>query len=292
MRQIFPASAAGEPAPALGPADPLGSVERIRPSVAGGPGVTELIDALAAIYAYPDRLWVRANMIASVDGAVALDGRSGGLSGPADRLLFSVLRSLADVVLVGAGTARAERYRQAQPDELWPQLRAGRPAAPPIAVITGRLDLDLDGPLFGGGAHKDARTGATTPRNAAPGLAQTIVLTTAQVPEHRIKAAGRVADVVVAGDTEVSATAAIEQLVTRGHRRILVEGGPVLLGQLSAAGLLDELCLTISPFLEGGHTAARVLAGHGPAQLTGLTLASLLEDDGFLLSRYVRASPR
>src|SRR5712692_8334157 len=102
----------------------------------------DLVGALAASYAYPDRLWVRANMIASVDGAVSLDGRSGGLSGPADRLLFTVLRSLADVILVGAGTARAERYGKARPARLWPQLRRGRPPAPPVAVVTRSLDLD------------------------------------------------------------------------------------------------------------------------------------------------------
>ena len=70
---------------------------------------------------------------------------------PADRLVFSVLRSLADVIVVGAGTARAERYRQAQPDELWQQLRAGRPSAPPIAVVTRHLDLDADRPALRSG---------------------------------------------------------------------------------------------------------------------------------------------
>lgn len=294
MRQIYPVAAAGGRAEVLGPGEPLGAIERVRPSAARAPGVPELIDALGAIYAYPDGLCVRANMIASVDGAIVVDGRSGGLSGPADRLVFSVLRSLADVILVGAGTARAERYRQAQPAELWQRLRAGRTKAPPIAVITGRLDLDLDGPLFGSPAHDPGS--AHDPDRASAGDSddgpRTIVLTTEQVPEHRLRAARRVADVVVAGEREVSATAVIDNLAGRGHRKILAEGGPALLGQLTAAGLLDELCLSVSPVLEGGNAEARVLAARGPARLTGLTLASVLEDGGFLLTRYVRADQR
>ncbi len=272
MRQIFPAEGRGQ----LGPADPLSAAGPIMPATAG---VDDLIAALGEIYAYPEGRCVKANMIASVDGAIMVDGRSGGLSGPADRLVFSVLRSLADVIVVGAGTARAERYRQAQPGELWQQLRTGRPPAPPIAVLTRRLDLDLTSMLFG-----DA------------GLARTIVFTTEQAPQDRLQAAARVADVVVAGAVDVGAAAAIDVLGQRGHRRILVEGGPMFLGELTAAGLVDELCLTISPVLEGGYSAARVTtapgvttAGDGPAKLAGLRLAGVLEDDGFLLTRYERA---
>ncbi len=286
MRQIFPVQADGRPAAALGPAGRLGAIAAISPSTGDMPGVAELVGALAAIYAYPDGLCVRANMIASVDGAIAVDGRSGGLSGPADHLVFSVLRSLADVVLVGAGTARAERYRQAQPAELWPQLRAGRPAAPPIAVITGRLDLDLDGPLFG--ARTRAEGQARTPTGGGD-AARTIVLTTEQAPDHRVRAARLVADVVVAGERDVSARAVIGNLAERGHSKILAEGGPTLLGQLTAAGLLDELCLTVSPLLEGGHATKRVTAAREPTRMTGLRLATVLEDDGFLLSQYRRA---
>ena len=91
-------------------------------------------------------------MIESADGAAEVDGLSGGLSGPGDREVFGVLRALADVILVGAGTARDERYRPARVRPAWAGLRAGRPAAPPIAVLTGRLDLDLAGPLLTGPA--------------------------------------------------------------------------------------------------------------------------------------------
>ena len=268
VRQIFPVRA-GESARLLGPADPLSSAGPVKPPAAGAFG--DLIAELGEIYAYPDRTWVRANMVASLDGAVTVDGRSGGLSGPADRLVFSVLRSLADVVVVGAGTARAERYRQAQPDELWQQLRAGLPPAPPIAVVTRHLDLELTDRLFG------------------PAGPKTIVLTAEQAPDDRRNAASRVADVIVAGSDSVTAASMVDALARLGHRRILVEGGPSLLGQLTAEHLLDELCLTVSPVLEGGQSAARITSSRGPAEVTGMRLAGLLEDEGFLLSRYLRA---
>ena len=86
-------------------------------------------------------------MVASADGAVSVNGRSGGLSGPADRMLFTVLRSVADLILVGAGTVRAERYRPVQADEIWSGLRPPGAPVPPIAVVTGRLDLDPDSQL-------------------------------------------------------------------------------------------------------------------------------------------------
>ncbi len=142
-------------------------------------------------------------------------------------------------------------------------------------MLTRRLDLDLTSRLF-----DDV------------GLARTIVITTEQAPQDRLQAAARVADVVVAGKEDVGAAASINVLGQRGYRRILVEGGPNLLGQLTAADLLDELCLTISPVLEGGYSAARVTMaphGDGPAKIAGLRLASVLQDDGFLLTRYARA---
>jgi riboflavin biosynthesis pyrimidine reductase len=260
MQQIFPAAAGGPPIGAVGP---------------GSPGLT----ALAGLYAYPaagpalGRPWVRANMVASADGAASVAGRSAGLSSEADRQLFSVLRSLADVILVGAGTARAEKYRAVTEDEAWPQLRAGRTATPPIAVVTRSLDLDPGSPLL----------------NTAPADARTIVLTTERAPAGRRADMARHADVAVTGQDSVSPAAAIAALAERGHRRILVEGGPHLLGQIAAAGLLDELCLTVSPLLAGGR-AGRILGGDGevPAAQAGLELAHLLADDGFLFCRYVR----
>jgi riboflavin biosynthesis pyrimidine reductase len=267
VRQIFPSN--NDQQLYIGPPGPL-----TEPVVVGEPGAAGLIADLAACYAYPDGLRVRANMVTSLDGAIAVDGRSGGLSGAADRLLFHVLRSLADVILVGAGTARAERYGLAKPGSMWPQLRQGRSGPPPIAVVTRGISLDLHSQLIRG---EDS-------------LPRTIVLTTSQAPADRVAAAAKTAHVIVAGQDEVSAKAAIDALAQLGHRRVLVEGGPNLLGQLVSAKLLDELCVTVSPLIAGGH-GPRMIVQHGPVAPTELRLATLIEDDGFLLSRYVRRLP-
>jgi riboflavin biosynthesis pyrimidine reductase len=286
VRQIYPADAAG---PGIATVKRGQTDETARAAVA----------TLAELYAYPDAKasagpasssspagapWVRANMIASADGASTLNGRSGGLSGAADRLVFSVLRSLADVILVGAGTARAEKYRPVKPGQVWAELREERAPTPPIAVVTTKLGLDLDSPLLTG----------------APEGSRTIVLTTEQCPDdRRAAAAAGQADVLVAGEDRVTPADMIGALAARGHRRILIEGGPHLLGQIVAAGLLDELCLTFSPVLEGGR-AGRILIPpyeaapgqerhEGPAEWppTDLTLAHVLEDNGSLLCRYL-----
>jgi riboflavin biosynthesis pyrimidine reductase len=146
-------------------------------------------------------------------------------------------------------------------------------------VVTRDLDLDLGGPLVAGAA----------------GGSRTILLTTEAAPAARRAAAAIHADVVVAGRDSVTPAAAIDALAARGHRNALVEGGPTLLGQITDAGLLDDLCLTFSPVLEGGR-AGRILApppsaaltSAGPFMAAGLTLAHVLEDSGSLLCRYVR----
>ena len=260
MQLIFPATAP----PPIGPVAP------------GSAGVTEL----ARLYAYPPlagRPWVRANMVSSADGAATVAGRSAGLSSEGDRQVFSILRSLADVIMVGAGTARAEKYRPMTPDEAWPELRTGRPPTTPIAVLTRRLDLDLDGPLL----------------TESPDSARTIVLTTGAAPGTAQAAVTKHADLVVTGAETIDPAAAVAALADRGHRRILLEGGPHLLGQVAAAGLLDELCLTVSPLLAGGQ-AGRILGsgvmggGDIPPDRAALRLAHVIADGGFLLCRYVR----
>ena len=230
---------------------------------------------LPALYAYPDGRWLRANMVASADGAATLDGASAGLSSDTDRRVFALLRTLSDVILVGAATARAERYKPVRPRELWRDLRdegSGRTLTPPIAVVTRRLDLDPDSPLI----------------TAAPPDARTIVITTAKAPRDVRTAIEPHADVIIAGQETVDFEAAVNALAERGLRRILAEGGPRLLAQLLEAGLLDELCLTIGPLL-AGPGAGRIVAGTGPATPPlPLNLAHVLADDGFLLCRYTR----
>ncbi len=226
---------------------------------------------LDAAYAYPPgRAWLRANMVTSADGAATFDGLSGGLASPADRRVFSVLRGLTDVVLVGAGTARAEGYGPARPKPERQDARraAGQQPAPAMAVVSRSLELDPDSAFF---------TQATV---------RPLVLTTESSPAERRAALGAHADVVLAGATTVDASLAVDALIERGYHRMLCEGGPTFLAELAVAGRLDELCLTISPLLVGG-TAPRILHG---AEVTGLhaslTLGHLLEEDGSMFVRY------
>jgi riboflavin biosynthesis pyrimidine reductase len=232
------------------------------------PSYDEDVDLLEA-YRYPaDRPWVRANMVASLDGSAVRAGRSEALSGPADQQVFGVLRGLADVVLVGAGTARTEGYRAMRAKPSYADLRDSldqRPA-PVLALVSGRLDLDPAGPLFHGGGER------------------TVVVTSeAADPAARARLA-EVADVVVAGAADVDLAAALDRLAGRGLNRVLCEGGPSLLADLVAAARLDELCLTFSPQLVGG-SGSRIVAGRELE--AGFTLGHLLEDDGVLLARYL-----
>lgn len=208
---------------------------------------------LAALYGYPaDRTWVTANFVSSVDGAVSVDGRSAGLGSPADKKIFLLGRELADVVLVGAGTARTEGYRGA---------RRERPL--PIAVVTGRGALAPDLPLF-------------TDTRVPP-----IVITCAAAALPDLPA-----DVVVAGETSVDLDLAVSELAARGLHKIDLEGGPRLFGAMLARGLVDGLNLTVAPLLTAGD-ASRIATGPVTPPV-GLELASVLREDDVLLLRYLR----
>jgi riboflavin biosynthesis pyrimidine reductase len=239
------------------------------------PGPTQLDDdALIEVYAYPDgdgRPYVRANMVTSLDGAAqGPDGRSGTLSSPADKRVFAMLRGLADVILVGAATARVEKYGPAEAQQAYAARRAslGQRPTPPIAVVSRRLDLDPDGPLF------------------EPVGERTIVLTTATAPPDRREALTERADVVVAGETGVDLRLALDALARRNLRRVLCEGGPRLLGEIVVDGLLDDLCLTFSPLLRGGDAPRALNSPPMPPQR--MRLAHVLEEDGTLLTRWLR----
>lgn len=226
----------------------------------------DLLEAYAGTVRPPaaGRPYVRLNMISSLDGAIAVGGRSRALGGPADGRVFQVLRSLADVVLVGAGTVRAERYGPVRLDGRLRAARAdrGQSPVPPIAIVTRSGQLDWESPFF-------------TEAEARP-----IVLTVAGVAPR----AADVADVVVAGDDRVDLPRAVAALAERGAGEILAEGGPALNAQLVAAGLLDELCLTLSPRLVAGNSP-RVLAGPDLGAPWPTEVVHLLEEDGFLFLR-------
>jgi riboflavin biosynthesis pyrimidine reductase len=219
--------------------------------------------------------------VGSLDGAAAVGGLSGGLSSAGDRRVFWMLRGLADVILVGAGTARAEGYRPTRSNDAWAALglRAGRPGAPPLALVTRSLSLDP----------------ASPPIAAAPAGARTLVITCESAPADRRMALSKVADVIVAGGDAVDLGAALTALADRGLSRVLCEGGPGLLADITTARLLSELCLTLSPVL-AGPDAVRVLGRPGAAPGTrfparSLRLAHLLEEDGVLFGRYLPPSP-
>jgi riboflavin biosynthesis pyrimidine reductase len=183
-------------------------------------------------------------MVAGLDGSTVVDRNSRALSNPTDQQLLITLRSLVDMVLVGAGTVRAEGYGPPKR----PELR--------IAVVSRTADFDFDQPLWTSG-----RAILILPTDAPT------------VPVESIRA----------GVGQVDIAAAVAQL---DARVVQAEGGSTLNGMLAAAGLIDELNLTISPQLNGG-SGARLTAG-APELVTPMRLAHVLEDTGFLFTRYVR----
>jgi len=239
----------------------------------------EIVDPLAP-YARVDRrppdrrCWVLANMVGGLDGTAAFGGRVGPLSEGADAVLFRRLRSVADVVLVGAETVRRERYGPVRlPADLRDARTAdGRPPTPPLAIVSRSLRLDWTVPAF-----------AEAEPHARP-----LVLTSADADPGRLAEARRHADVIVAGEQRVELPEAIDQLAARGHRVVLCEGGPTLLGEIVGADLLDELCLTVAPLL-GGDELPIAITPPG-AGITALRLAHVAVEEDTVFLRYERAT--
>ncbi|WP_069767579.1 pyrimidine reductase family protein [Streptomyces sp. LUP30] len=274
MRRLFPVT--DQTVPTHSGGTPLGARDE------GGDAAQDRewsLDELADAYAYPEpvpgepRPWLRANMVSTLDGAAQHEGRSQPISTAADMRIFGTLRGLADVVVVGAETVRLEGYRPARARAEFARRReeAGQGPAPAVAVVTAGLDLDFTLPLF------------TSP------LVPTLILTGAAAALDKVAAAERAgARVVIAGDgMGVEPDRAVRALGDLGHTRLLTEGGPRLLGQFVAAGVLDELCLTVSPMLTVGD-AQRIAGGPSLAVPQRFALAALLEEEGFLFGRYRR----
>ncbi|WP_265562616.1 pyrimidine reductase family protein [Streptomyces hygroscopicus] len=290
MRRLFPVTdetvaRPGGPAPDAGEVPDAGAAAGTgggRSAAPGGGAVDRewTLEELAAAYAYPEpgpggrEPWLRANMVSTLDGAAQHEGRSQPISGAADMRIFGTLRGLADAVIVGAETVRQEGYRPAREREAFAALRkaAGQGPAPAIAVVSASLELDFSWPLF------------TSP------LVPTLLLTGAAAAPDRVAAAEKAgARVVIAGDgMGVDPARAVRALADLGLTRLLTEGGPRLLGQLVAAGVLDELCLTISPMLTAGD-AQRIAGGPSVTVPKRFALVSLLEEEGYLFGRYRRA---
>jgi riboflavin biosynthesis pyrimidine reductase len=246
-------------------------IDRLTPTAVADADDQQLLDWYDEGAVHADgRPWVRLNFVASIDGAVTRDGTSGGLQDPADHRVFDLLRRLADVVLVGAGTVRKEGYEAMRlPDEdaAW-RVAHGRTPQPVFAIVSAELGLGPSSPIF------------------AEAPVRPIVLTTADAPDDRFQALSEVADVVVAGVDLVESSFLLEEFQRRGLLRVHCEGGPTLAGLMLADGAIDEICLTVTATLEGGD-AGRV-TGAVPSDPQGMRLAQVLRSDSTLLLRYVR----
>ena len=216
--------------------------------------------------------WVRVNFVSSIDGSATQAGRSGGLSDAADKRVFALLRRPCDVVLVGAGTVRVEGYGGMRVDTASEAWRAAHGFAPQptLAIVSGDLDLDPGAEVF---THAPVRP---------------VVLTTAAASQTRKEALSEVADVVECGEASVETAMARAALAERGLKRVHCEGGPHLFGTFAAERTLDELCLTISPVLEGG-LGKRIIDG-APQLPLDMRLAQVLRSDDTLLLRYLASS--
>lgn len=218
--------------------------------------------------------WVTGHMVAGLDGTAAISGRVGALSTPPDQRLFRDMRTLADVVLVGARTVRQEGYGSIRLDPAREADRAarGRPPTPPLAVVSRSLDLNWSSPAF------------TDPPAGSP----TMVVTCRAAPPDRLARAREVAEVLVAGDAAVEPGRLLTHLAERDLHHVLCEGGPTWLGELVTAGRLDELCLTVAPVMGGDPLPVAVFA---PGRtLAGFTLRHVLGDGDTVFLRYEKAS--
>lgn len=260
--------------------DAGGADEPVRAQRLYPPGPDEQIDLLAAVGLErrpppPGRPWVLTNMIASADGATAVQGRSGALGGPADRQMFRALRAVCDAIVVGSQTARAERYgppRLGSEREQAARAERGQQPRPLLVVVSASLDFDRSLPLF---ADPDHRPLIATARTADPA---------------RRASLAAVADVVDAGDDRVEPAALLAVLAERGIGVALCEGGPSLNGQLIQADAIDEWNLTVAPLLVSGDAAR---AAHGPPPLAPpgpMTLSRVWLADDLLFCRWVRPS--
>ncbi|MQA07772.1 MAG: pyrimidine reductase family protein [Pseudonocardiaceae bacterium] len=244
-------------------------MHRIWPPEESGPVDEQYVERL---YRYPDDhpKWLAVNFVCSADGAVEIAGRSAGLTNPADQQVYRLGGDLADVRLVGAGTAMIEEFRGIRPTEstVRQRRRHGLADVPPVAVVTSGRSLPPDAPVI---------TDVLTP---------TIVITCAAAREELREAwtaAG--ASVLVAGTDTVDLAAAVDGLVECGLSRIHCDGGPQVFGAALTAGLVDELRLTMSPLLVCGP-AERIAIGMR-IDPSALELASVLAEDNTLMLRYL-----
>jgi riboflavin-specific deaminase-like protein len=230
------------------------------------PSVHELLAQVRPRERAPaDRPFVYVNMIESLDGRSAIDGRSAGLGADADLEMLLELRALADAVLIGTGTLRAEGYdRLVRSEERRARRRAaGLPEDPLAVVLARRFDVPWEAGLF-------------------------------QAPEQPVLVYAGVggepppvpAPVEVVRLVDPTPAAALSDLRARGVRALLCEGGPTLHGALHAAGLVDELFLTLAPLLTGDDGEPAIIAGGRLPATVKLELLWVRQAGSELLLRY------
>lgn len=238
-----------------------------------GPRTGELDDdQVLEAYPWPERgrRWVRAMMVTTLDGAAAgPDGLSGSISSPVDKAVFDAVRRLADAVLVGAGTIRAEGYgpMRAKPRDAERRSRNGQAPAPVLAVVSRSLDLDWDDEVF-------------TRSTMRP-----LIITGPDADPERVARASEHCDVVVTDEDELGPEHILDVLQQRGLDHVVCEGGPTLLESVVAAGLLDEADITLSPMFAGTASSPRT---PGLEHTVGLELRHVLHAESFLMVRYTR----
>ncbi len=233
------------------------------------PTRAELFDAYALHGR--DGTRVRMNFVSSADGAVTLDGRSGALGGATDRELMQVLRAMADVVLVGAGTVRAEGYGGLKVDERdveWRRAR-GLDEQPALAVVSGGLHVEPDDAVF------------------AEAVRHPAIVTTDAAYRRRGAPFAHAADMIVCGETTLDLAAMLDVFANRGWTQVLCEGGPHLFGALLEADLVDEVCVTLAPRFVGGG-AGRIVQGAAEADRRFALAGVVTDDEGFVFLRYAR----
>jgi riboflavin biosynthesis pyrimidine reductase len=187
-----------------------------------------------------DRPFVYANFVSTIDGRAAVAGRTGALGSEADLEMLLELRVMADALLIGTGTLRAEGYARliGSPERRAARTEAGLDPDPPAVLISRGLDLPWDAGLFAAPEQPVlVYTGADGP---VPETAAPVEAIRLDVP---------------------SPAAVLADLRRRGIRALACEGGPHLFGSLVADGLVDELFFTLVPMLTGEDAAPRILEG-------------------------------
>ena len=230
----------------------------------------------------PDRPYLVLNMVASLDGKATLEGRTAGLGGEADRELFHGLRTQADALLVGAGTVRAERYGRVVRDPALRERRRGEGLAedPLACVVSASLEGLADVPLLE--AAEQRVVVVTAAEDELPLAAPPVEYLRAP----RAAASAVASEEGASASGAVDARAALERLrADWGVRSVLCEGGPTLNADLLAAGVVDELFLSLSPQLLGGREALTIVAGDALPEPVPLELVSLLESGSELFLR-------